>query len=297
LDEVFSIADRVTVLKDGRAVATRAVSELDESSLITMILGRDLVDLYPEAAASASEATALEIEGLSGRVARDVSLTLAQGEIVGVTGLVGAGHDEVPYLVYGAERMRSGAIRVDGRELRDPTPARSKKAGLALLPADRQHKSGILRATLRENVTLPSLREYRGAAGLNHKRERTAVEAVLDRFQVVPPDPERRLATLSGGNQQKALLAKWMQINPRVLLLHEPTQGVDVGARKAIFELLRANADSGTAVLYSSVEYEDLAHICDRVMVFRRGRVAAELRGLALTPDSIARHCYQTTAA
>jgi ribose transport system ATP-binding protein len=132
---------------------------------------------------------------------------------------------------------------------------------------------------------------------LDQRRERTAVEAILERFQVRPPEPDRRFATLSGGNQQKALLAKWVQIKPRVMLLHEPTQGVDVGARKAIFELLRDNAASGTAVLYASVEYDDLAHICDRVLVFRRGRVAGELSGTALSAESIARHCYQTTAA
>jgi ribose transport system ATP-binding protein len=151
---------------------------------------------------------------------------------------------------------------------------------------------------VQENVTMPALRDFRRrSGGIDLRAERTAVEAVLERFSVHPRDPARPLGTLSGGNQQKALLARWMRMEPRVMLLHEPTQGVDVGARAGIFEMLRDAAAAGTSIVYSSAEYEDLAHVCDRVLVFRRGRVVAELGGAALTHDQIVSHCYQGAAA
>jgi ribose transport system ATP-binding protein len=155
-------------------------------------------------------------------------------------------------------------------------------------------QGAVLGATVKENVTLPALGSFRGRFGrLDHRRERTAVQALLEQFDVQPSEPDRPMLTLSGGNQQKALLARCLSMRPRVLLLHEPTQGVDVGARRGIFEILRDAADDGAAVMYSSIEYEELANVCDRVLVFRRGQVVAQLEGEALTKEAIVAHCYQ----
>jgi ribose transport system ATP-binding protein len=293
LDEVLVVADRVSALRDGRLVGSRDVAGLDEQALVELIIGRSLGELYPEIVSRDTEPV-LEVHGLSGRVAQNVSLTLRSGEVVGLTGLVGAGHDEVPYLIYGAVPPRGGVIEIGGEEWVRPTPERSKRSGVALVPGDRQRQAAILGATVRENVTLPSLERYRTLRGLDRGREQRDVSEDLRRFGVQPPDTERLLYSLSGGNQQKALLARWLRLQPRVLLLHEPTQGVDVGAKRGIFRILRDSVLAGTSVLYSSVEYEDLVNICDRVLVFRRGRVAGELSGAGLNADRIAEYCYRS---
>jgi ribose transport system ATP-binding protein len=297
LDEVFEITDRVSVLRDGRIVADRGTAELEEAELIRLIVGRELRMLYPAGETTASDTT-LEVCELRGRVADGVSFIVRRGEVLALTGLVGAGHDEVPYLVYGASPPVGGITRLGGVTVTDPSPSRSKAAGLVLLPADRQGQSAVLGATVKENVTLPALDSFRGRLGrLEHRRERTVVNALLERFDVQPPEPDRPMLTLSGGNQQKALLARCLSMRPRVLLLHEPTQGVDVGARQGIFEILRDAAADGVAIVYSSVEYEDLANVCDRVLVFRRGRVVAQLEGRALSKEAIVAQCYQTTGS
>jgi len=291
VDEVFRISDRVTVLRDGRLVATLERAWLDHQALVKLIVGRELVDLYPPSSGG-GEGTVLEVRGLSGEHTAGVSFSVRRGEILGLTGLIGAGHDEVPYLVYGATAASAGEIELDGRPLGRPAPQRSKQAGIALLPTDRQRLSGIPGATVKENITLPDLGSFRRRRGLDHRRERTAVERVLHAFEIRPNDPERPLSTLSGGNQQKTVLARWLRLEPRVLLLHEPTQGVDVGARSGIFQILREAVERGTSVVYASAEYEDLAHVCDRVLVFRRGRIVSELSGESLRHDVIVSHCY-----
>jgi ribose transport system ATP-binding protein len=293
LEEALEISDRVSVLREGRLVATRPTAELDQRSLVASILGRDLGELYPDAELEPA-APLLEVRELTGAVARDVSFQLRESEILGLTGLVGAGHDELPYLVVGAQPAVSGEVAVRGRTLRPRTPRAAVRAGIAFLPADRQRLAGTPRATVRENVTLPTLASYRRVRGLDRGRERREANAVLERLGVHPRDPERLLAQLSGGNQQKALLGRWLKMRPSVLLLHEPTQGVDVGARQAIFRILRDTAAEGASILYSSAEYEDLAHLCNRVLVFRRGRVVRELAGAGLTHDAIVDACYHT---
>ncbi|MBD0328810.1 MAG: sugar ABC transporter ATP-binding protein [Thermoleophilia bacterium] len=296
LDEVLAISDRVSVLRDGRLVATRPTSELDHASLVTLILGRELGELYPPVEHRPA-ATVLEVRGLAGSVVRDLSLALREGEVLGLTGLVGAGHDELPYLVSGARRAQAGEVVLRGRSLGLPSPAEAAAAGIGFLPGDRQRLAGIPRARVRENVTVAGLTRYRGRFGLDARRERRDAAATLERLQVHPRDPERRLAELSGGNQQKALLGRWLQVRPAVLLLDEPTHGVDVGSRQAIFGILEQAAEAGTSILYASAEYDDLAHLCDRVLVFHRGRVVRELSGAALTADAVAAACYHVPDA
>jgi ribose transport system ATP-binding protein len=175
-----------------------------------------------------------------------------------------------------------------------PTPQSMRKAGVALLPADRARESGTLGASVLENVTLPVLGRFFSGGLLHHGTERAEVLRLLSRFDVRPPLPHAPLGSLSGGNQQKALLAKWLQLRPEVLLLHEPTQGVDIGSRKQIFEIIREVAASGTGVVIASAEYEDLAHLCNRVLVMRRGRLVAELTGGDLSEDRIIEYCYRS---
>jgi ribose transport system ATP-binding protein len=208
------------------------------------------------------------------------------------------GHDRVPYVLFGAGGEAQGGLRMGGREhnLIDFSPRQAINARLALLPADRLQSGSAQDASVLENVTLPTIgRDFRGGF-LHHQAERRRVLEVLGAFQVMPADPDKQFAELSGGNQQKALIGKWFQVDPLVFLLHEPTQGVDVGARKQIFERIRDFAENGGAVLISSVEYEDLANLCDRVIVFRHGKPVSELRKPNLTEDLIVEQCFKTEA-
>jgi ribose transport system ATP-binding protein len=294
LDEVMDLTDRTTVLRDGRVVGTVTTAASNEEELIQLILGGHLDDFYPEPSVPGSK-LALRVSGLSGAVAKSVDLDVHEGEIVGLTGIAGAGYDEVPYLLFGAKQSMSGTVQI-GATVLDHTalsPRSTMAAGMALLPADRQRNSGVGDLTLTHNVSLPVLGTFFRGGRLRQRDERAKVSSLLVDYTVRPALPEAKMGQLSGGNQQKALLGKWMQRNPPVLLLHEPTQGVDVGAKKDVFERLRAAAVGGAAVVFCSAEYEDLAHLCDRVVVFHEGRVAATLSGADLTEDRIVEQCYR----
>jgi ribose transport system ATP-binding protein len=291
LDEVMTIADRTSILRDGQMVDTVVTGETDQRRLVTAMLGRELDALYPQRS-TAHGARSLRVENLSGRIAEGVSFDVHRGEIVGLTGLLGMGHDEVPYLAFGAARARTGRVTVDDRPLSGLTPDDAIAARIAFLPADRQRQSGIPKATLLENVVMTQGSRFVRGGLLRHKAERTAVEKLLAQFDVRPPEPDRPLATLSGGNQQKALLGKWLQTEPAVLLLHEPTQGVDIGSRQQILQIIAKVAAAGAAVLVASSEYEELANLCHRVLIFRNGRIARELTGADLSEARIAEQCY-----
>ncbi len=291
LDEIMEIADRVSVLRDGQLVQTVTTAQTSARQLVAAMLGRELETLYPARTAACGRRV-LGVEGLCGRMVRNATFDVHAGEILGLTGLLGMGHDEVPYLVFGAERASGGTVRVGDRPLPGLTPERAIEAGMALLPADRQRQSGIPNATLLENVAMTDGGRFMRNGWLHHRAERRAVQIVLDMLDVRPADPDRRLRTLSGGNQQKALLGKWLRTDPLAMLLHEPTQGVDVGSRRQLLQKIADIAASGTAVLIASAEYDELAHLCHRVLIFRHGEIAGELGGEALTEARIAAQCY-----
>jgi len=288
LDEVLDLAQTVTVLRDGRSVFEGETKGLSEEALVRQILGADVQSFYP-ALASPRETIALAVEGLSGAGVRDISLSLRRGEILGVSGLAGAGHEALPYLLTGAVAATAGELRAGGRTLdaRKLSPTLTREIGFALLPADRQRTSGAQMLSLRENLSLPVLSSFFHHGFLNRRQEQAEASKWLQDFGVRPAAPEALLRTLSGGNQQKALLAKWMQTNPEVLLLHEPTQGVDVGAKQDIFRKLEDFAERGVGVLIASAESEDLARLCHRVLTLRNGRVVGELSGPALSEHAI----------
>jgi ribose transport system ATP-binding protein len=289
LEEVTAVTDRVTVLRNGRRVGTADTRSLAKDELVPMILGRSLDELYPPAHTVTHE-VAVVVDGLDGDGLRHpLSLKLRRGEILGLTGLVGMGWERALYLLAGAERPHAGTIEVAGRRSAAErlTPRRSLELGLALLPADRPRLGGAGTATVAENLTLPTLGEDFRRGLLRRRAEAERSRSLMNRFNVVPAKPELPFAKLSGGNQQKALLAKWFATRPDVLLLHEPTQGVDVGARRQLFEQIRDLAQSGSSILMASAEYGELSQLCDRVLVFRDGAVVAELVGTDLTEDRI----------
>jgi ribose transport system ATP-binding protein len=294
LDEILGITDRVTVLRDGKVRGTVDTARASDEVLVEMIVGRRLPALSIDRARTGT-GRAVSITGVTGRYARDVSLTVHQGEVVGLTGLLGSGFEEIPYYVFGARPATAGRLEVNGKtyDLRRMNPSRALEAGVVLIPADRQRDGSVGSLSVGDNVTIPILRKYQSRVVLNRGRMRSDARELLEQFDVRPTDPRFDYQSLSGGNQQKAMLAKWMQTKPSLLLLHEPTQGVDVGARHQIFQLTRKAAADNTAVVCVSTDYDQLAAICDRVVVFGRGRVGRELAGDQVTRERIAEQCYR----
>ena len=298
LEEVLAITDTVSVLRDGRLVGTHPTRDLTEDTLIEKILGFSLGDLYPEPHQPQGDVL-MSVRGLSGSKVRDFSFDLRVGEIVGLTGLLGMGFDQVPYLLFGATQATEGRLQLGGQDVAigQITPKESIRSGVVLLPANRLRDGSVGAATVSENITLPTLSKYYDRGFLRRNRERARVRGLLDRFHVVPPEPEREFATLSGGNQQKGLVAKWFETQPKVLFLHEPTQGVDVGAKREIFSNIRDAVAGGASAIVASTEYEDLAHLCDRVIVFRDACAVSELTGTALTEQRIVEQCFREQGA
>lgn len=301
LDEVREITDRVTVVRDGVVVGTVETEKTSKARFVEMIIGRQLAALPHAGHVDRSElSVGVSVEGLTGASVFDVSFQMHEREIVGLTGLLGSGFDEIPYLLFGARRARSGCLVVRGRTLdvAGLTPSAATRLGIALIPADRKTDGSVGSLPVGENVALPVLDRYFNGLALQRRRMRRGTSAVLRELDVRPDDPTLPYGALSGGNQQKALLAKWFQTEPLILLLDEPTQGVDVGARQQIFELIRAAVDErGMFVLCSSSDHEQLATLCDRVVVFGRGRVWRQLAGEDVTKDRITEQCYAAMAA
>jgi ribose transport system ATP-binding protein len=293
LDELAGFADRATVLRDGRVVATVEMADTGPDQLVRMIIGHDLENTATSASgtvASSGECV-LRLSDVAGQHVRDVTLSLHRGEIVGLTGLVGMGQEEVASLVFGANPHTAGTIMVNGAEVERPSPRSSILSGVVFVPANRAVRGVALGQTVAENVTLPALHRYFRGGRLRRKPELAAVSRQLHDYKVVPPVPHKPIGTLSGGNQQKAVLAKWLQLGPSVVLVDEPTQGIDVGAREEVLHRLRELASQGTGVLIVSSEHEDLLALCDRVLVFKDGRPVVELSGSHLRKDSLLHHC------
>jgi ribose transport system ATP-binding protein len=286
LTEVFEIAERVTVLRDGRRVTTEPVAGLDHDRLVELILGHAL-RASESVSGDVGDGAVLAVEGVAGGLVAGVSFQAGAGEIVGITGLMGSGYEELLGMVFGARPRRSGRVVIDGRPLGGrPSPRASIRGGVAYAPAERRRYGAIVDWTLRENLTLPAVRGRGPLRWLSDRDEAHEARAWLQRLAVTPGDPERQFATLSGGNQQRLVLARWLRCGALVFLLDEPTFGVDAGAKHAIYAELRAAASGGAAVVVSSSDTEELCELADRVLVMGEGVIKRELPG-AITPDEL----------
>jgi ribose transport system ATP-binding protein len=301
LEEVLAICDRVSILREGELIASRATAGLSQDELIELMLGRSAASIVPSRGRDVQETRALlRVSGLTGGGIQDLSFSVHPHEVVGLTGLVGAGFEDIPYLLYGSMPSVAGEASLGDREIDLPSlsPRRAIKEGIVLVPADRAGAGVFGQARVRENVTLPVLDAFFRLGAFQHRAERARARELVSEYGVLPQDSaESPIGSLSGGNQQKAALGKWLQTRPRVALLHEPTQGVDLGARADIFALLRKLADDGCAVVAISQDEDVLAQICDRVIVFHSGRVAAELSREWVDAETIAGACYQAASA
>jgi ribose transport system ATP-binding protein len=229
----------------------------------------------------------LDVQGLSGELIEDVDFAVHRGEVLGIAGLAGSGREELPYLLGGAQPIRAGSLRLDGEPLGSLTPRAALEARLVLVAADRQRQSAIPSLMVRENLCLPRLDRKGPLRWVGVRNERRETQEWIDRMEITPSQPDRPLVTLSGGNQQKVVMARALRLEPRVLILDEPAQGVDVGAKVALFKEVAEIARRGPAVVVASSDPEDLVTVCDRVLVLRGGRFVAELHGPALTTDRI----------
>jgi len=298
LDEVMQLCDQVTVLRDGQVVADLPASATGEAELTRLMLGRE-----PELLAAATRRhvggrVVLTARGLRGGDLTGADLELRSGEVVGVVGLPGSGYEDLPYALAGALPRMSGRLEVGHRvlDLTRSTPAEHIAAGMALVPGSRAAQGLALELTAMENVSVPRVRRRSSSWNLDPRWQREDFAQVVRRLGIIPPRPDMAAGAFSGGNQQKLLLAKWLLDEPTVLLLHEPTQAVDVGARRDILATLRAAAEAGAAVLISSVQPDDLAAVCDRALVLEHGQVVAVLPG-PLTADVVLDALYPTRAA
>ncbi|MFF2846102.1 sugar ABC transporter ATP-binding protein [Streptomyces sp. NPDC058001] len=277
LDEVLELSDRITVLRDGRTVATRAASELDEAGLIHLMLGRQAERALDHGHTEATGAPLLEVRDLHAGPVRGVDLSIRPGEVVGIAGLLGSGRTELLRALFGDLPVTSGEMLLRGVPVRFRRTADAITAGVALVPENRVMDAAFLDLPVADNLDVGVVARFWTMLTLRRRRMRTEAAGLIRAFGVKATSSAMSMGALSGGNQQKVVMARWMRLTPDLLLLDEPTQGVDVGARADIYAAVRAATARGAAALVVASDFEELAHVTDRVIVLREGRVAAEV--------------------
>jgi ribose transport system ATP-binding protein len=295
--EVLGFSDRVTVLRDGRVVSTVSTEGLTEDRLVELILGRKLETLERDHTISrGAEGSVLHVRGLSGGPLNDLTLDLRHGEVLGIAGLVGSGRTELLKSLFGAYRYERGTILLDGSPIRFQQVDEAMEAGFAYVPEDRGTEGGFLDMTVRSNLSAGSLSKYWRGMKLRHGAEHRAADELIKTYDIRTHNDQQVFSTLSGGNQQKAIIARWLQRQPRILLLDEPTHGVDAGARAQIYALIEEASKAGTSVILVSSDYEELALLSDRVLIISRGTITREMSG-ELDADHIGEAVLQPTRA
>ncbi len=289
LDEVFAIADRATLLRDGELVDTVEPRTLDHDRLIELMMGKAVARAQRARKHGGGGGVVLELRGLSGGALEPTNLTTHAGEIVGIGGLLGSGRSSLLKTLFGVIPARGGELLLDGHPHRVTRPYEAMRAGIAYVPEDRAGDAAFNELTVEENLSITVLERFWKRGHLSGRAASRNANELLDSFLITAASEIAPLSSLSGGNQQKVILARWLQRNPRVLLLDEPTQGVDVRARAEIYELIdRATAAGATALVVSS-DFEELAAICDRALIFRRGRLVSDLTSSDIDADQLNR--------
>lgn len=300
LEEVLSVADTVTVLRNGELIRTAPTKDETPDRLVTAMLGRAISLTFPPKAFPPLDSPAVfSVRNLSCRGVEDISFDIRTGEIVGLAGLVGSGRSEVARAIFGADRRYEGVIEIDGQPVEVDSPGEAIRVGIALLPESRKDQGLLMNLFVGHNVSLPHLSTVSRGILVQGRRELRETAELLEYLDVRPPQPAVRVDSLSGGNQQKVLFAKWLFRRPRLLIADEPTHGVDVGAKRAIYRLLTSLAEEGMGVLLISSELEEVVGLAHRVLVMRRGRIVTELEDSpddrsSLTEDAVMRAAFAT---
>jgi ribose transport system ATP-binding protein len=286
--EVRAIADRLTIFRNGRTVAAHEAGAVSDGEIVTQMIGRNLDRLYPERVPTATNRIALRVDGLSSGRLSGVSFSLREGEVLGVGGLQGHGQRELFQALFGAAKA-SGGIELWGKpaSINNPRAALTGRDGIALVPEDRRGQGLLLTKSVRENLTLAVIKRFTDKGFLSARKEEALVKDMVDFLRIKTQTPEQLAGTLSGGNQQKVIFGKMLLTEARVLLLFDPTRGVDVGTKGEIFQLMRNLAAQGYAILFHSSDMPELVHVADRVMVLRNGRIAATLEGERISEEGI----------
>ena len=297
IDEVKELTDEFTVLRDGKKILRAKTTEYKTSQIVEKILGEE-VQLYKieeRAEEYYNLKSGIVADKIRGDLIKEISFNVHDGEILGITGLEGSGFEELPYLLFGERPEKSGTLKIGEKvfKLEDMTPEKAVIEKMALIPADRQNKGSIGELYVKENMLMQVLDKFNKYKLKLREMDKKSYET-MEKFRVLPRDPNLNFSQLSGGNQQKVLMAKWMLGKSRLLILHEPTQGVDIGARQQIYKHIETAANSGAAVLCCSSDYEQLEQICNRVIVLVRGMVSMELKGRDITKARLAHLCYDS---
>ena len=294
LEEVFTLSDRITVLRDGRTVGTEPTTALDKNKVISQMVGREVENIFPEAVHERGEVV-LEVKGLTAKdpdvpgkkLVDDVSFTVRKGEVLGIAGLMGAGRSELLMSIFGAQAERSGEIFVDGKQVRVDSPADAIRHGIGFVTEDRKRFGLILDQTILNNLTLAALKRISGKFVTNSSREISAAGAPMQNLRIKAGSVMTVAGTLSGGNQQKVVLGKWLLTAPKVLFLDEPTRGIDVGAKQEIYAQINRLAETGLAIVLVSSELPEVLGLSDRILVLHEGRATGEFTRAEATPEKV----------
>ncbi|MDR1797939.1 MAG: sugar ABC transporter ATP-binding protein [Clostridiales Family XIII bacterium] len=287
LDEVFEISDRTTVLRDGCLVVTEETKNLTRDSLIRLMVNRDMSETYPERPPCADTEVLLEVRNISGNGLSDVSLHVRRGEILGLGGLVGAGRTELAEILFGKARPRSGEILYKGKPVRFRIEGDAIRQGIALVPEDRKRQGVLLHMSAQDNITLPVLKGISRVLVINARSAKGVVRKYWDALRIKMPNPRMPAANLSGGNQQKIVLAKWLATDSELIIFDEPTRGIDVGAKREIYMIMNELIASGKTIIMISSDMEELMGVSDRIVVLAEGRVAGELARDSFNQETI----------
>ena len=287
LEEVFELADRIAVMRDGQLVAQGKVTEFTPNRLVHLMVGRELNEFFPKSQTQQGEPILKVVDLQAGKEVRGVSFELRRGEIVGLAGLVGSGRTNVARVLFGVERLKQGAIWFEGKPVHIRSPRDAIRLGIGLVPEDRKAQGLFLKQSVRYNIGTALLERLSRLSFLNFRAINQIVRKLVERLRVRTPSLNQQVRNLSGGNQQKVVISRWLALNPKVLILDEPTRGVDVGAKAEIHALMNELAAQGMAILMISSELPEVLGVSDRILVMREGRVVAELTRAEATQDRI----------
>ena len=287
LDEVLSIADRITVLRDGMNIITMPAKEVTREMLISNMIGRDLESMYPRHSGTPGDAL-LKVDGLtSPGVFENISFELRRGEVLGMFGLVGAGRSEIIRAIYGVDKYAEGSVVLDGVPVPRHDPGASVKRGVGYAPEDRKKEGLMLGLSILANMTLVKLPQISRLGVISRRKQRELSSGFRDSISIKTPSLNQAVGNLSGGNQQKVIIAKWLMMEPKLLILDEPTRGIDVGSKAEIYKLIAQLADNGIGVIVVSSEIEELLGICDRIITVSEGRITSTAEASGLSSDAV----------
>ncbi|MFH5779423.1 sugar ABC transporter ATP-binding protein [Heyndrickxia oleronia] len=287
MEEIFSICDRITVMRDGKTVDTKPIPETNFDEVVKKMVGRELTERYPERTPNLGK-TVLQVKNFSRKgVFENISFSVHSGEILGVSGLMGAGRTEIMRAIFALDKFDSGELWMNGKKVNVKTPYQAIEQGIGFITEDRKDEGLVLDFSIRDNVVLPSLKSFAPKGIIKDKNEQTFVEMLVKRLTVKTESINSQVGSLSGGNQQKVVIAKWVGIGPKVLIMDEPTRGVDVGAKREIYQLMNELTDRGVSIIMVSSELPEILGMSDRILVVHEGKISGELTKAEATQEKI----------